>query len=291
MEKIDKKELKKLFIQIKKNNKIAFEKLYNTYNKLVYSIALSIVKNKQDAEDIVQKIFTKIYSIDKNKLPSKNEASWLYSTTKNEAINFLKKKKNTIYIEEIYEIEDNNNEINKIIDKDSFNKLISGLSNQEKEIISLKILSNLSFEEIGTILDTPTGTIKWKYYKSMHTLKMLLSNLTMFIITSILSIITSKSQKKASIEDDTAQIPENIIQEDTSQTPAIEETKKQEEATFENNNSLIQESIVEIPNESNLPNYMKSTFIGVSTIFFILTIIFSIIFAKHQLKRRKKLSK
>ena len=54
--------------------------------------------------------------------------------------------------------------------------------------------------------------------------------------------------------------------------------------------SQMQESVIEeVPNISN--NYLSISLIGVSTIFFILTIIFSIIFTKHQLKRRKKLSK
>jgi len=49
----------------------------------------------------------------------------------------------------MYEIEDANNYINKIIDRDSYNRLISKLDNKEKQIISLKILANLSFDEIS----------------------------------------------------------------------------------------------------------------------------------------------
>lgn len=44
MEKINVRELKELFIEIKYGNKIAFEKLYNNYNKLIYGIAYSILK-------------------------------------------------------------------------------------------------------------------------------------------------------------------------------------------------------------------------------------------------------
>lgn len=116
MEKINVRELKELFIEIKYGNKIAFEKLY---------------------------------LIDKEKLPNRNESSWLYSITKNETINYLKRNKNNIDLDSIYNIEDDNNEINKIIDQDNYNRLISNLNNKEKEIISLKIVSNLSFEEIG----------------------------------------------------------------------------------------------------------------------------------------------
>ena len=188
MSKINEKELSELFIEFKNNNKIAFERLYSQYNRLVYRIAFGIIKNNTDAEDIVQTVFTKIYVMDKEQLPTKNQASWLYSLTKNETITFLRKKNNDIDLSSIYEIEDANNEINTIIDQIEFNRLISKLNDKEKEVVSLKILSNLSFEEIGKLLDLPTGTVKWRYYKSIHTLKILLSNLGMFIITFVVGL-------------------------------------------------------------------------------------------------------
>lgn len=101
---INGKELKELFIEIKYNNKIAFEKLYNKYNKLVYGIAFSILKNEQEAEEIVQNTFLKIYQLNKEKLPSSNEASWLYSITKSEALILLRKKKIEINIDKVYDI-------------------------------------------------------------------------------------------------------------------------------------------------------------------------------------------
>ena len=96
MSKINEKELSELFIEFKNNNKIAFERLYSQYNRLVYRIAFGIIKNNTDAEDIVQTVFTKIYVMDKEQLPTKNQASWLYSLTKNETITFLRKKNNDI---------------------------------------------------------------------------------------------------------------------------------------------------------------------------------------------------
>lgn len=291
MKKINVEELRELFIEIKYGNNIAFEKLYKNYKNLVYKIAYSILKNSYDSDDIVQIVFEKIYSIDKDKLPTRNESSWLYSVTKNETINYLNKKKNHIELEEIYEIEDNNNEINELINKDSYNRLIGKLNENEKEIISLKILSNLSFKEIAKLLNKPTGTIKWIYYKSINTLKLLLSNLVMFIISFISSCFAMKNRKKLSPKlnvNESNQTKEEIKDEITEDKELLQDNKK---STITNDkSSQMQESVIEeVPNISN--NYLSISLIGVSTIFFILTIIFSIIFTKHQLKRRKKLSK
>ncbi|MFR7545078.1 MAG: RNA polymerase sigma factor [Clostridia bacterium] len=100
---------------------------------MIYGIAFSILKNKEDSEDVVQIVFSKLYVLDKEKLPKEKEATWLYSVTKNEALSILKKKYNNVSLENIYNLEDNNNEIDKLIDRDSYNKLINKLEKKIKK--------------------------------------------------------------------------------------------------------------------------------------------------------------
>lgn len=297
---VQEKELKELFIEIRHNNKIAYEKLYTRYKQLVYGIAFSILKNKHDSEDVVQAVFTKIYEIDKDKLPTNKEASWLYTLTKNETISFLRKKNNDINLESIYEIEDKDNEINNIIDQVEFNRLISGLNDKEKQIISLKILANLSFDEIGKLLNEPIGTIKWRYYKSIHTLKILLSNLGMFIVTFVIGIktlfnkkISNKIEQEEIIED--SQIEQNQENlEDEATKSEIQESLKDETNNDinESQNESIKEEIgiPEQPNTEQI-NYYGVGILSISSIFLIITITFLSFFVKYQLKRNKKTSK
>lgn len=286
-EKINAKELKNLFAKIKNNNNTAFEELYSKYSKLIYKIAYSILKNKSDAEDVMQLVFEKIYSMDKENLPTKNETSWIYSVTKNETLNYFKSNRNNINLDDIYEIEDNNQEISKIIDQENYNRLVSKLNDNEKEIVSLKIISNFSFEEIGKILNMPTGTVKWRYYKAINTLRLLLSNLTMFIISFISSIYALKSTKKIISPIQEENVIENIV-------IAADENQKQQyeksENTQQNSQEEINTTIIEETNENEV-NYPAKGLMGISTVFLMLTIIFSIIFAKYQLKLKKNLSK
>lgn len=295
MGKIDEKELEELFIEIKYNNKIAFERLYSKYNKLVYSIAFSILKNKTDSEDIVQIVFTKIYTMNKEKLPREKQTSWLYSLTKNETITLLRKKKNNVNLDSIYEIEDSDNEINKIIDQIEFNKLISKLNDKEKQVISLKILANFSFEEISKLLDIPIGTVKWRYYKSINTLKILFSSLGMFIITFVLGIKTLSNKKKANKAEQ--EIIENNYSEQNNKMEESEETKSETQENLineidNNKNEVIKEEIG-VPEETNVEqiNYVGLGILSISIIFFIVTLIFLKIFIKYQLKVKKKTSK
>lgn len=304
MLKIDEKELKELFIELKCGNKKAFENLYTKYNRLVYGIAFSILKNKTDSEDIVQTVFSKIYEINKEKLPTNKEASWIYTLTKNETITFLRKRENYISLENIYEIEDNDNEINNIIDRDSYNRLIGKLNNKEKQIISLKILGNFSFKEISKLLNEPSGTVKWRYYKAVNTIKMLLSNLGMFIVTFIIGLKTLFNKNKMNrveeqatdnkTENETLDRTEEKIEEDTSksETSDFQDKYKEESKSQimeEENNK--QESIVINETENNTINYYGIGFLSISAIFLIITIICATFFIKYQLKSKKKTSK
>ena len=225
-------------------------------------------------------------------MPSNKESTWIYTTTKNEVLNYLKKKRNDIDYDSIYEIEDNNNYLNKIIDRDSYNRLISKLNDTEKEIISLKILANLSFEEISRLLNMPTGTVKWKYYKSINTLKLLLSNLSMFIVTFLSSIVVFKNKKKSSIDIELKEDIEDATKDESiAGTPPKEELKDKNEIVADQEIQKEENIIVVEPAASDNVNYIGIGLMSISSIFLIITIIFSIIFAKHQLNRRKKLSK
>ena len=313
--KIDDKELEKIFLEINKNKTQGIEELYNKYKKVVYGIAFTISKNKEDSEDIMQIIFAKIYEMEKSKLPTNNYASWLYSTTKNETINFLKKKKSDISIDKIYEISDNNNELNKVIDNIEFNRLISKLNDKEKEIISLKILSNFSFEEISKLLKEPVGTVKWRYYKSIYSLRVILGNLAMFIVSFTIGIKTLLSNKKSEIITEQESTEQNTqIQEDVTDSDISDENTFQDKSESHNSettqeesirqdidttnittnitqdtNTTIQENtIYEEQPSNNYNQYIGYSFLGISIIFLVISLYF---FIKYQLKHLKKLSK
>lgn len=292
MKKINEKELKDVFEGIKNGDKIAFEKLYNNYNRLVYGIAFSILKNKHDTEDVVQIVFTKLYALEKDKLPTKSEASWLYVVTKNEALSYIKNKRTNIDLENIYEIEDNNDEISKIIDKDSFNRIINNLNENEKEIISLKILSNLSFEEISKMLNIPEGTVKWRYYKSVYTLKILLGNLAMFVVTFVSGVLVSKNGEKSNthVEQD-SNIKSDMIIEDVEFKNYYDTilSEKEENTIREDNSSQIIENVVVDNSQINNKNYLAWCLIGTSVIFLTLTIGFLIVYIKQKWTKRRSL--
>ncbi len=278
MNKVDKQELHNLFKEISVGNEEGYNKLYKKYNKIVYAIAYSILKNEQESEDIVQKIFFKIWKLEKEKLPKNNEASWLYSVTKNEALNFLKSRKDEINIEEVYYISNEDVELSNIVEKEYFNKIIKKLNIEEREIVSLKILSNLSFEEISMMLGKPNSTIKWKYYKAVGKLKALLEQLG-FIIVGV--IISSK------ILVDYQEINRNeVIEKEPIENVKVNENEKVDDV-FEN--ELITENTIQVQQVSeNTKQYNIEKTYSIFILFITFIIIYIFFFKNTNQKLKRK---
>lgn len=273
MNKVDKEELHFIFERIKCGEKEAIEDLYHKYQSLVINISFSIVKDKNIAEEVSQNVFLKIMQLSLEKLPSQNELSWLYTVVKNCSIEYLRKQSNDLDINSIYNLEDQENEITKTIDKDSFNRLMDCLNDKEKEIVSLKVIANLSFREIGMVLNIPIGTVQWKYYKAIHTLKIFISNLTIFTITFLLYV---GSKEKESEFDNNIH---NNYPNHTSNDLIVPEV-----ITADSSTTAIQSSVIST-------DIKQIGLFSISSIFLALTIIFGIILVKRQQKRHKKTSK
>ena len=304
----EKEELKAIFNELRNGNKDAIEILYKKYDKMIYGIAFSILKNKDDSEDIIQTVFSKLYTIDQDKLPKDKEATWLYSVTKNEALQLLRKKGDAYELEKVYNIENQNNEINELIDKENYNQLINKLDSKEKEIVSLKVISNFSFKQISGLLGEPIGTVKWRYYKSIYALRILLSNLGMFIVTFILGIVSFKATNKISnniinqeeVQDKSENkneesINDNFKEESINNSLKDEDTmnkiEKEENDEIKTEEEIKENTTTQEPIIESSVNYFGYGIMGISAVFLTLTIIFAIILKKHQLNSRKKSSK
>lgn len=134
MKDLNKVEIHNIFQKIKSGEKTAIEELYVKYQKLVINISFSIVKDKNIAEEISQMIFLKILQSPIENIPNNNELSWLYTISKNQTIDYLRKQHNDIDIDTIYDIPDKDNKINEIIDRNTYNKMIDGLEKKRRKL-------------------------------------------------------------------------------------------------------------------------------------------------------------
>ena len=294
------KKEEEIFELLKTNRKLGIEELYKNYSKLVFGVIYSILKNTDETEDLLQNVFIKIFKLDNEKLPTKSHLSWLYSVAKNETINYIKKNSKEKNFENLYEISDNDTEIEKVLDKEYFNNLIKNLPQKQQEILSLKIVSNLSFKEIANILNMKIPAVQWHYYKSLNTIKLLLGNVITIFVGAFLYIKTKRLNARNEAE------PEENDSVKEKDEIALDEEKSIDESYSINQSTELQEEYNRADNETekndtieitaqatgtaeNSTNNIISFGIIVTTI--LLVIIFSILLIKRQIKLKKKLSK
>lgn len=293
------KKEEEIFELLKTNRRLGIEELYKNYSKLVYGVIYSILKNTDETEDVLQNVFVKIFKLDNEKLPTKSHLSWLYSVAKNETINYIKKHSKEKNYESLYEITDNDTEIEKVLDKEYFNKLIENLPPKQQEILSLKIISNLSFREIANILDMKIPAVQWHYYKSLNTLKLLLGNVITIFVGAFLYIktrgLTERNEAEPEENDSVKEKDEVAIDEkNTADNKSINQsTEPQEEYnradSYTGKNDTIEITAQATGAAESSTNNIVSLGIIITTIIFVVT--FSIFLIKRQIKLKKKLSK
>ena len=293
------KKEEEIFELLKTNRKLGIEELYKNYSKLVYGVIYSILKNTDETEDVLQNVFVKIFKLDNEKLPTKSHLSWLYSVAKNETINYIKKHSKEKNYESLYEITDNDTEIEKVLDKEYFNKLIENLPPKQQEILSLKIISNLSFREIANILDMKIPAVQWHYYKSLNTIKLLLGNVLTIFVGAFLYIktrgLTERNEAEPEENDSVKEKDEVAIDEkNTADNKSINQsTEPQEEYnradSYTEKNDTIEITAQATGAAESSTNNIVSLGIIITTIIFVVT--FSIFLIKRQIKLKKKLSK
>ena len=73
-------------------NQSHFEKLYHEYKKLVFNVALNYLQNVEDAEEITQDVFVKVYNSLENFNQKSSYKTWIYRITINQCLDFIKQK-------------------------------------------------------------------------------------------------------------------------------------------------------------------------------------------------------
>lgn len=148
----------------------AFRELMQLYQKPLYIHIRNIVLNHDDADDVMQNTFIKVYSnIGKFKGESKL-FSWIYRIATNESLTFLqqKAKKSGISNEEVQNRELSKLESDVYFDGNEIElklqKAIITLPEKQQLVFKMKYFEELKYEEMSQILDTSVGALKASYH-------------------------------------------------------------------------------------------------------------------------------
>lgn len=142
-----------------------FEELYRMYKQDMYAIAYDILKNKEDAEDVVHQSFIAIADNFKkvNEIPCQEIKSYLVVISKNNALNLYKKNKRIASRRTDLNINTAADEVDMLerYDYDQLVKAISELPETYKDVIFLRCLEEFTTKEIADMLNITVSAV-WK---------------------------------------------------------------------------------------------------------------------------------
>lgn len=155
-----------------------FSYIYEKYFNRIYAYILQRVKNKQDCEDLVSQVFTKVYTkISSQREPDKT-ASWLFRIAHNEMIDFFRKRKRKNHF--LTRLFKEQNSIDSYSPEQAFlagekneriMQLMSILPDQKQEILILRFFGQLTNREIGEVIGKKESAIKMIVYRSIQQLR------------------------------------------------------------------------------------------------------------------------
>lgn len=156
------------------------QEIYEEYSNLVYKYLVSLTGNLEVSQELMQETF---YSAIKNIKKFKGDSSiktWLLKIAKNKWKDYLKNSKSN----QLYSFDEDTEEIEKLLLEPSFEndllekerrmflyKSIHKLDENTKEVIYLRLESNLSFREIGNIFDKSEEWARITFYRGKQKLK------------------------------------------------------------------------------------------------------------------------
>ena len=158
-----------------KNRKLrneAFKELLDLYQERLYWHIRKIVITHENANDVLQNTFIRVFKGIQNFKANSTLHTWMYKIAYNESLRFLKKYKpgTSLSFSE-------NNDYLKALTQDVYfngseiqlklNRIISELSGKQQRVFQMKYFDDLNFREISEILDISENTLKSSYYSAV----------------------------------------------------------------------------------------------------------------------------
>ena len=163
----------------------AFRSLLDKYERPVFSICMRMVRNRDEATDLAQESFIKVFTMLERYNPTYAFSSWLFKITSNLCIDYLRKRRIETYpmddpidgekgeIQRQYESgePDPDTVFDRKEKMSRLNEAIEALPDHYRVMLILRHQENLSYEEIASTLEIPLGTVKARIHRAREMLK------------------------------------------------------------------------------------------------------------------------
>jgi len=163
-----------LLARVQRGDEQAMALLFDRYSKIVYSVALRVLRDAASAEDILQEIFMQIWRNPASFVAARGSlGGWLAVVTRNRSIDALRRKKPTEQVEEMQLASPGNmadeSERNLMMEKARI--VIAQLPAEQRKTLEMAFFDGLTHSEIAEMTGDPLGTVKTRIRSALLTLR------------------------------------------------------------------------------------------------------------------------
>ena len=175
------KDQENIIARARRGDADAFEQLVVAYRDQVFRLALRMCGNEADADEVAQEAFLSAWKALPNFRGDSRFSTWLYQLTSHAAIDLMRREKRQIAAEDITEVSapdpgpSPQQQAERSETRQAVRDAMGQLSPEYRQIVVLRFLQELSYEEIGVVLKLPPGTVKSRLNRAKAQLKDILS--------------------------------------------------------------------------------------------------------------------
>lgn len=160
---------------IREGRQEGLKAIYEAYLPAVYSTVMAVLHHDQSAQDVTADFFIKLWEIAGQYKKGGGHRAWMMTIAHNMAVDHIRKYRHEQLVDEIpeYSKSEYSSESHEdlILSELTLKQALETLEEEEKQIVNLKIMGELTFKEISRIMKKPLGTVAWKYRAALGKLK------------------------------------------------------------------------------------------------------------------------
>ena len=165
--------IEELLATISQGDTAAMGLLYDLIKTDIFSYALSKTGNKADADDVTQDTFVQIYKYAKQYRPKGKPMAWIITIETNLINRQFQIKSRTTSFDESFENASSGEDIEEKITNNTFLlQILKTLNEEERQVITLHIVSGMKHREIAKVLGKPLSTVLSKYNRAIRKLQL-----------------------------------------------------------------------------------------------------------------------
>ena len=174
-EEIRSQELEQLLLQVGRGDREAFARLYGLTRGAVYALALSLLRDAHEAQDVAQDAFVQVWERAPSYRPQGSPMAWLLTVTRNLALSRLRRSGRQTALDEAAwnAIPATAPDVSPE-DRQVLQEALARLGAEERRIILLHAVAGLKHRETAQLLELPLSTVLSKYHRGLKKLRALM---------------------------------------------------------------------------------------------------------------------